>query len=233
MFGYLTRLCETEIYSIEKLPNAFDINNYSSIIIGFPTIHSQPAKPIMMFLNELPAAKRKLPTFLFTTCGLYSTNTLRIFAKQCINKGLIPVQSRSYRCAAIDGILLAPFMKTWNGNEKNIQEKIRNDLQWFIMHGRDIIHPKIPRFKWYSPLNYINKLAGSNYRFKIYLHKIKCIRCGKCHNNCPMQAIDMDEDKYPRIVRTKCINCYRCIYHCPKLALSLSKKQPIQNKLLD
>jgi ferredoxin len=231
MLAYLSPFCKIEIYSIEKLPRAFDINNYSAVIIGFPTIHSEPAKPIMMFLNNLPPAETKISTFIFTTCGLYSTNTLRIFAKECVNKNLIPVLNRSYRCAAVDGILLVPFMKYFYQDEKNIQEKVKKDLQWFRMHYTDISYPVIPKLKRYSLLNYINKLIGNKYRFRIYLHKARCIRCGKCYINCPVQAVDMDKDNYPVIVNSKCINCYRCIHHCPKLALSLLKKHPVQKTL--
>ena len=226
--SYLTPFCETMIYSVEKLPSIIDLNNYNAVVIGFPTIHSEPAKPIMMFLNNLPPVKTRIPTFIFTTCGLYSANALRIFAKECINKNLIPVLSRSYRCAAVDGILLAPFMKCLFDDEKNLQERIKNDSQWFKTHYDEIINPIIPKLKWYSSLNYINKFVGNKYCFRIYLHKERCIRCGKCHINCPVQAIDVDNDNNPIIERTKCINCYRCVHHCPKLALSLSKNQPIQ-----
>ena len=37
----------TEIYSVENLPDDFSVNNYSAIIIGTPTYHSEPAKPLM------------------------------------------------------------------------------------------------------------------------------------------------------------------------------------------
>lgn len=231
MLSYLTPLCEVVIYSVEKLPCFFDLNNYSAVIIGFPTIHSEPAKPIMMFLNNLPSAKTSMATFIFTTCGLYSTNALRIFAKECVKKNLIPVLNRSYRCAAVDGILLAPFMECWYEDEKNLYKRIKNDSQWFKTHYAENSHAIIPKLKWYSSLNYINKLVGNKYHFKIYLHKERCIRCGKCYINCPVQAVHMDNNNYPIIVRTKCINCYRCIHHCPKLALSLSMKQPIQKTL--
>lgn len=231
MSACVTRFSEAEIYSIEKLPCSFDIDNYRAVIIGFPTIHSEPAEPIMRFLANLVPAKRNIATFLFTTCGLYSTNSVRIFAKKCINKNLIPILNRSYRCAAIDGILLVPFMKCWYEDEKNLNDKVEKDLQWFEMHCFDIPYPKIPKLKWYSSLNYINKLAGSKYHFNIYLHKVRCIGCGKCYINCPVHAIDKDKDNYPVIINTKCINCYRCIHHCPRMALSLSKHKPIHRTL--
>ena len=43
----------SEIYSIENLPDNFTINNYSAVILGTPTYHSEPAKPLIKFLETL------------------------------------------------------------------------------------------------------------------------------------------------------------------------------------
>ena len=42
-----------DMYSIEKLPVNFSLENYKAVVIGFPTIHSSPAKPINIFLDKL------------------------------------------------------------------------------------------------------------------------------------------------------------------------------------
>ena len=69
------------------------------------------AYPILTFIKQMEQLEISIPAFLFTTCGLYSANTLRIFAKLCEKKNMITILSRSYRCAATDGILLAPAMR--------------------------------------------------------------------------------------------------------------------------
>lgn len=48
LYRYASKI-HTSIYSVEKLPDDFDINNYSAIILGTPTYHSEPAKPLMAF----------------------------------------------------------------------------------------------------------------------------------------------------------------------------------------
>lgn len=219
------------IYSIEKLPIGFDINYYDGIILGFPTIHSEPAIPILNFINRLSCLEKRIPAFLFTTCGLYSTNTLRIFAQECIKKNIIPVLNKTYRCAAIDGILLAPYMKCWFKHEKRLKEKVEGDAVQFVdmlqsmMTNNDRPRQNIPRIKLYSILNFPNKELGKRFPFTIYLHKEKCVKCKQCVNNCPANAYTLDKEGFPLFDLSQCIHCYRCIHHCPQFALSLSKKK--------
>lgn len=221
----LTSYCEVVISSIEKKSDNIDINNYDAIVIGFPTIHASPAKPIMNFIEQLQTSQKSIPTFLFTTCGLYSANTLRIFAKESIKKNIVPILNKSYRCAATDGILIAPFMNIWFRNEKTLEDKIIKDCTAFIKLLTVSYRIAIPRFKLYSILNYPNKLLGQHYLPNIYIHKENCISCGKCIASCPAFSICKDPKGYPIIQKDKCIHCYRCIHHCPKKALSLSNKK--------
>jgi uncharacterized protein (DUF362 family)/NAD-dependent dihydropyrimidine dehydrogenase PreA subunit len=46
-----------------------------------------------------------------------------------------------------------------------------------------------------------------------------CIRCRRCAENCPAQAIAMSP--YPTIDRRKCISCYCCAELCPVKAMSV------------
>ena len=214
-----------DIYSIENLPDDFSFENYKAIVIGFPTIHSSPAKPIIMFLDKLDKLKNPIGAYIFTTFGLYSCNALRIFGIKCSEKNIIPVFNRGYRCKAIDGILLAPFMKCWFSDEKELIERVKTDTTEFAEMIGKPLNIKIPKIKLYSILNYPNKLLGEAYSFKIYFYKERCIKCGKCITNCPVKAYEVDKCGSPEIRYEKCINCYRCIHHCPKRALSLSKKK--------
>lgn len=216
----------SEIYSIESLPSDFSINNYSAVIIGTPTYHSEPSELMLKYLKSLNLMK-KIPAFIFTTCGLYSENCLRILAKECIKCGIIPIHSASYRCSATDGILIAPFMDCWFKNEKNLDIKIKKDFNVFIKKLKAHSKADIPGIKWYTLLNYPNKQLGKFTTFSIYLHKDKCIKCSKCQNNCPKHAIKLN-DGYPEICKSECMNCYRCIHHCPALALSLSNKKYVE-----
>lgn len=227
MCKYANSYAAVETYSIEKLPINFDANSYDALIIGFPTYHSAPAKPILDFLDSFSSFTKETPTFIFTTCGLYSANSVRIFAKKCISnkKNMIPILSSSYRTTATDGSLLAPFMKCWFKHENGLEDRVKKDITIFLKNIEAEPKIKIPRFKLYSIINYLNKWAGEHITFRIYLHKNKCTKCRKCITHCPKKAYETSNEGFPLFVKKNCINCYRCIHHCPELALSLSKRK--------
>jgi len=53
---------------------------------------------------------------------------------------------------------------------------------------------------------------------RFYVEKDKCISCGLCEKNCPVQAIEL-RDGYPVWVKERCEVCSACINRCPKEAI--------------
>ncbi|MEO0005721.1 MAG: DUF362 domain-containing protein [candidate division WOR-3 bacterium] len=70
----------------------------------------------------------------------------------------------------------------------------------------------------------ITRLSRPVYRFLLprvpLLKKSRCIRCGECAQNCPVQAIKMNP--YPEIDRRRCIRCFCCSEICPERAMTIA-----------
>lgn len=223
----ISKYCDVDMKSIEKLSKDFDYSKYNKIILGSPTIHSEPSKPMQDFLNSIRKFENPIPAFIYVTYGLYPENVLRVFANLCIRKNIIPINYSAYRCIATDAKLLLPNIKFFQQNDTNIIKKIEDDIDKFI--NNNSLQFDKPPYKLYAILNFPNKYIGHFYRFKIFVDKEYCVKCNRCIINCPVSAINKDKSGYPIIDRKKCINCYRCIYNCPYTALSLFKNKRHNN----
>ncbi len=123
LFNQLKNKTNVMMKSVEEVSDYINMNEFDNYIIGFPTYHSSPSKSILKFIDRIKPTSKNKPVYIFTTCGLYSANTLRIFAKKCVEKNLVPVLHCSYRCPATDGTLLMPNMRIWFKFEKDIKRK--------------------------------------------------------------------------------------------------------------
>ena len=56
----------------------------------------------------------------------------------------------------------------------------------------------------------------------IFMHEA-CVGCQDCVNNCPPQALTMNENRRPVVDLEKCIRCFCCQELCPQQAVKLFK----------
>jgi nitroreductase/NAD-dependent dihydropyrimidine dehydrogenase PreA subunit len=67
------------------------------------------------------------------------------------------------------------------------------------------------------------------------IDKERCVQCGECALDCPMQIISMGSG-YPEVPPEKestCINCQHCLAICPSKALSIHGSRPEDSLPLD
>lgn len=223
----LRELHEVSIFSVEENIDYNVLSDSDFLIFGFPTYHCEPSFSIEKFIDSIQRFEKPKWSFSFTTYGLYSANTLRIFTKKLLDKNILTAYSSSYRSPASDGVLVAPKIKFLQSFEKNILEKIQSDVQEVIIkiETQEKIS-KVPHFKIYSILNAPNKFLGKLFKRAIYINSELCIKCNKCVTACPHGCLEMDDKKENLIfIKENCESCYRCIHLCPCQALSLDKKR--------
>lgn len=75
------------------------------------------------------------------------------------------------------------------------------------------------------PVGITLKIISKMRIFRIHFND-KCLGCGKCARECPVQAIDV---KKKTINNSECICCFRCSSRCPKNALDFCKNK--KNKI--
>jgi len=218
---------EVEIYSVEE-KILKDFSAYDALIVGTPTHHTEPAKFLMNYIDDIPIQQLKIPTFVFNTKGLAACQTNRILAKKLLSKNLVTIYEADYVAPASDGSLLLPKMKRFFKFEKDVDAKVKGDCARFlelISFQEDKVVAKIPAFRFSTIINAPNKFGSRFVKMKIHLHQDACSKCNLCVKSCAYSAIAVSEDGYPVVSKAKCTNCYRCIHNCPVGALSLFKKK--------
>jgi NADH:ubiquinone oxidoreductase subunit F (NADH-binding)/NAD-dependent dihydropyrimidine dehydrogenase PreA subunit/(2Fe-2S) ferredoxin len=68
----------------------------------------------------------------------------------------------------------------------------------------------------------------------------KCLACGACLRNCPVEAVHKSEDKVYTIIQEKCIKCGACFTACPDKSAAVIKvpaytmtKTPVTGSLIE
>ncbi len=79
--------------------------------------------------------------------------------------------------------------------------------------------------KYICPVPVLQKITSRYAVMKIEINKEKCIDCGLCEKNCPMNIKLLEyKNANKRICSTECILCTTCIEVCPKSAVSITNK---------
>jgi len=98
----------------------------------------------------------------------------------------------------------------WSGNVNNVE--IDGEL------------PKIRKFKpprTFGAYAIFGQIISPFNSCLPKIHHDKCIKCGLCAEQCPVQACTHEKKQYPVIANEECIKCYCCQEFCPADAISL------------
>lgn len=231
IFYEMLRGYSIDISSISTEYDYCKLLEYDFFILAFPTYHCEPSASMKEFIRNMPAFPQEKRAFVFTTCGLYSGNSVRVFIKECLKKNIIVCGNSAYRGPASDGSILLPSFWFMFDYEDNIVYKIKKDIEKI----REIIKSNIhkvdcPAFKFYALLNFPNKVLGKAYKHNIRIMKEHCVICNKCVEIC-MRNCWKKGKGHPEHNLSNCEFCFKCIHHCPSNAIILSEKTMMKPKL--
>lgn len=60
----------------------------------------------------------------------------------------------------------------------------------------------------------------------VHIDNSKCVRCGRCADNCPVHALLSDKEGDYRCVRLLCFRCGQCVAICPEGAVTMEDAEP-------
>ena len=92
-----------------------------------------------------------------------------------------------------------------------------------------IIERKKGRRHWSSLPHFISMFETWLYpsaRRTNHFHVIndRCTGCGLCEKQCPVTAIQLNEQHNPEWCKKECVACLRCLHHCPHFAIQYGNK---------
>ncbi len=146
------------------------------------------------------------------------------YLMQCLIK-------RGLTTTAVFGIIgidtFIPFYKVPVGEERKKLDE-RHSLESSFM-AEQIADRTAGTYLKRGPFPQVTSLlCGPLYRLmrktKNFVVSEKCIGCGLCARECPMDVIGMDEEtKHPKWKKDSCMLCFRCLHHCPTEAIDYGK----------
>ncbi|MHA1265723.1 MAG: EFR1 family ferrodoxin [Candidatus Helarchaeota archaeon] len=220
---------------LELIKN-FDFSNYDLIGFGTPVYYFKPPFHILDLLEALPSLKNKLG-FLFCSSGGNPGSTLYKMKLITDQKGLKIIDGNDQFIGLDKHQLYRDFnyilpSSIGHPNEKDLNEAYKFGKQ-LIKKALDPNTPEKSDF-WTKDSDFakITSFEGLNTHFPQFkLNKNKCIKCGKCADLCPVDAIMLDP--FPRWVK-KCDRCYLCEMNCPENAIECDWNWQVEvmNKLM-
>lgn len=214
-----------EIYPIENDRAVSAIQNSDTVVFGYPIYYSNLPKIVREFILENSAVFNGKKVFIVATMGLFSGDgagcSVRLFKK--------------YGATVLGGLHIK--MPDCIGDVKLLKKSLEENRTLIAQANAKISETvegiknnEFPK----NGLNFFCHLAGlfgqrlyfsrktKRYYGGIKVDPLKCVRCGTCVQNCPMNNITLSDNEIK--FKNQCTMCYRCLSKCPKQAITILGK---------
>jgi formate hydrogenlyase subunit 6/NADH:ubiquinone oxidoreductase subunit I/flavodoxin len=198
--------------------------------VGSPVYHLNTLGPLSDFLEyALPKIKLlsgNVKAFIYLTYGGTSTgksfiNTVNLLRRNDV-KLIGGFKIKAPHFWHLENFPYDESLKTVNNFYSTISKNGFAGIEWI----------KVKKMFSYQKLlvRLIYPFMGISIRLRgmpdIGIDTSKCIKCKKCSNECPVNAIEMND--YPTRNKDKCIHCYHCTTLCPNGAVIFNVNDAIK-----
>ena len=216
-------------YSIEDEKAALEIKKHETIVIAYPVYYSNIPKILSDFIRNNSNIWQDKEVFIIATMGLFSGDGAGILAR--LLKGFGAKILGGLHLKMPDCISDVKLLKRTLDENREIVKKAEYKIKItaenfkkkeFSQEGIGVFYHIAGLFG--QRLYCYN--ATKNYSDKLKIDREKCIGCGICAKLCPMNNIEIIENK--AVASNMCTKCYRCVNKCPKQAITLIGKKVVE-----
>lgn len=200
------------------------VNEVDIIIVLYPVYAFGAPRPVDIWVENLPKTN-KLPVVVVSISGggeIWPNTSCRVVTIKGIEKKgydivyeKMMVMPANIFCKVNDDLA----MHLINAIPTNVNKILNQVFSNKRRRSRLRISTRI-----LMPLTSIEKNSSSKFS-KNLIVKEGCTGCGWCSTNCPMENIELKDNK--PIFKNNCIVCLRCYYGCPKGAIYNEKAKGI------
>ncbi len=204
-----------------------DINalkEYERIILITPLYSFGPAIPVANFIKKLEGFNNKEFYVVITFAG-FAANSEYLIQKLFKDSNLKLNNIFKIMMPVSFSTVVVPPIKMQNSILKKVPEKIEKIVNSIENKEEKVFSKNIFSFLDATWENNKKNLAVLAKDFKV-LHS--CIKCKKCIKVCPMNNIELIEDKIT--FKDNCCACLACYNQCPIKAIQYKNKEVKQYK---
>ena len=205
----------------------YDINDYDLVGFGYPIHAFNAPEAFVKFIKKLPKLKEKKNLFFFKVSGEpFAPNNASSY------HSYLKLKRRNFVLIAEKHFLM-PYNIMFRYKDsiaKQMYLYLDALTKAFVL---EILNEEKPEKIWYAPwhvawsfllrIEWVAPFFNSPF---VKVKKDKCVRCMKCINDCPCNAVFINDKDRIRIKATKCAMCMRCAMFCPTDAFTYGFMNP-------